>query len=207
MTRYFAFLRAINVGGHTVKMEALRAHFEGLGFAGVSTFIASGNVIFEAAEQESAEIERGIEARLAEQLGYPVSAFVRTGDELAAIVGHEPFPGVDLEAKDNTLYVVFLHTEPGEEVRESVLSLRSSLDDFHILGREIYWLSRGKISESPVFIRGLLDKATRVPGTSRNLNTIHRLVAKYSRESGLPCPPDRPRPPITAHPGASDKQT
>lgn len=47
MTRYFAFLRAINVGGHVVKMDRLRQVFESLAFSNVETFIASGNVIFE----------------------------------------------------------------------------------------------------------------------------------------------------------------
>jgi uncharacterized protein (DUF1697 family) len=46
--RLIAFLRAINVGGHVVKMEALRRIFESLDFADVETFIASGNVIFSA---------------------------------------------------------------------------------------------------------------------------------------------------------------
>ena len=47
MPRYITFLRAINVGGHTVKMDRLREIFESLGFANVETFIASGNVVFE----------------------------------------------------------------------------------------------------------------------------------------------------------------
>ena len=42
-----AFLRAVNVGGRVVKMDRLRALFEGEGFTGVETFIASGNVIFD----------------------------------------------------------------------------------------------------------------------------------------------------------------
>ncbi len=46
MPTYVAFLRAINVGGHNVKMEVLRALFEAQGYADVATFIASGNVIF-----------------------------------------------------------------------------------------------------------------------------------------------------------------
>jgi uncharacterized protein (DUF1697 family) len=41
-TRYAAFLRAINVGGHVVKMDRLRALFEAVPLARVSTFIASG---------------------------------------------------------------------------------------------------------------------------------------------------------------------
>ncbi|MBK6427791.1 MAG: DUF1697 domain-containing protein [Blastocatellia bacterium] len=48
MSRYIAFLRAVNVGGRIVKMKAaLRSIFEELGYQQVSTFIASGNVIFE----------------------------------------------------------------------------------------------------------------------------------------------------------------
>ena len=61
MARYAAFLRAINVGGHVVKMEVLRAAFEDLGFAGVETFIASGNVIFETRAKDLVAVERKIE--------------------------------------------------------------------------------------------------------------------------------------------------
>ena len=65
MPRYVAFLRAINVGGsHVVKMDTLRARFEGLGFSRVETFIASGNVIFETRSKDAAGLERRIEAML-----------------------------------------------------------------------------------------------------------------------------------------------
>ena len=46
MSQYIAFLRGINVGGHRVKMDRLRAIFIELGLQDVSTFIASGNVLF-----------------------------------------------------------------------------------------------------------------------------------------------------------------
>ena len=49
MPRFVAFLRALNVGGaHVVKMDALKRHFEAMGFTDVETFIASGNVVFTA---------------------------------------------------------------------------------------------------------------------------------------------------------------
>jgi uncharacterized protein (DUF1697 family) len=60
MSRYFAFLRTINVGGHTVKMDVLRQIFESFGFTGVETFIASGNVIFEAGQQDPAVLEKAL---------------------------------------------------------------------------------------------------------------------------------------------------
>jgi uncharacterized protein (DUF1697 family) len=45
MLRFVAFLRAVNVGGHVVKMDVLKRHFEKMGFSDVETFIASGNVV------------------------------------------------------------------------------------------------------------------------------------------------------------------
>jgi uncharacterized protein (DUF1697 family) len=89
--RFIAFLRAINVGGHVVTMEKLRALFEALGFKNVETFIASGNVIFESRSTDTVALERRIEARLLKALGYEVVTFVRTDAEVAAIARYRPF--------------------------------------------------------------------------------------------------------------------
>ncbi len=78
MTRTIAFLRAINVGGHTVKMDVLRRHFELLGYTDVETFIASGNVIFTAPSHNAQMLEMTIENKLREALGYEVATFLRT---------------------------------------------------------------------------------------------------------------------------------
>ena len=64
MTRYVAFLRAINVGGRRVKMHHLRELFESLGFSNVETFIASGNVIFDSPAEDTRKLEQRIEDHL-----------------------------------------------------------------------------------------------------------------------------------------------
>ena len=74
--RYVAFLRAVNVGGRRVSMDRLRAVFEELGFEAVSTYIASGNVVFEASGR-AADLERAIEEKLADALGFEVTTFLR----------------------------------------------------------------------------------------------------------------------------------
>src|SRR5512142_285308 len=98
MERFVAFLRAINVGGHTVRMEELRRLFEGLGLKGVETFIASGNVFFEAPPEDAGYLERLIERRLQEALGYSVATFIRSAPQLAALTAYRPFPQPALEA-------------------------------------------------------------------------------------------------------------
>ncbi len=109
MPRFVAFLRALNVGGHgVVKMEALKRHFEKLGFTDVETFIASGNVVFSSKGVKG--LDERIAAALERELGYPVATFVRTVAELADAAAHEPFAERDVAACP-TYLVGFLSKE------------------------------------------------------------------------------------------------
>lgn len=85
MPKYIAFLRAINVGGHTVKMDHLKSLFEKIGFINVETFIASGNVVFETKSKSVDSMKKKIESDLHKQLGYQVAAFIRSTEELKRI--------------------------------------------------------------------------------------------------------------------------
>ncbi len=179
MPRLIAFLRAINVGGHNVKMEDLRKLFEELGFSNVETFIASGNVIFDAPDEDAKTVERRIEDHLKMALGYEVATFIRTAPELAAIAKYRPFPESDLAAESASLYIAFLQDPPGERAQEQLMTFRTGTDDFHVHGREIYWLCRTKLSES-TFSGALLEKTLGMRATLRNSTTVGKLAAKYT---------------------------
>jgi uncharacterized protein (DUF1697 family) len=179
--RWIAFLRAINVGGHTVKMGHLRMLFEALGFSNVETFIASGNVIFASPDTEAQTLEQQIERHLRQSLGYEVATFIRSALELAAIARHQPFPVDELEAEGNFLYIAFLPAAPRDEARQKLMTYRNAVDDFQVHEREIYWLCRKKISES-AFSGALLEKAIGIPATIRNVTTVRKLAAKYPAE-------------------------
>lgn len=175
--RYVAFLRAINVGGHVVKMDALRRMFESAGFTGVETFIASGNVVFEAASKSAPALERKIEAHLEKALGYPVATFLRSMAELDAIARHAPFNGSN-PGTPGRVYIAFLKDKPGAETSAKLKSLRNDTDDFHIREREVYWLCRATFSES-TFSGSLMEKTLKQQTTIRNTTTVTKLAAKY----------------------------
>jgi uncharacterized protein (DUF1697 family) len=177
MTKFIAFLRAINVGGHTVKMDHLRRFFESLGFSKVETFIASGNVVFETASKNAQTLERKIEGRLKEALGYDVAAFLRTDAELGEIADYKPFPQSKLDGA-SAFNVIFLAEPLDEKSRQKVMTLRTDIDDFHIHGREVYWLCRKKQSES-TFSNAVLEKTLGRPSTIRGLATVQKMAAKY----------------------------
>ena len=179
MVRYIAFLRGINVGGHRVKMDRLRELFEELGFSDVTTFIASGNVIFTGQSTDPAALEREIERHLEQQLGYEVATFIRSPSELAAIAAFEPFAPWGEEGPDDSLYVIFLPAPPDAESCERFDDLGTPMDDFQISRREIYWLIKGKLTDSPLFGASLAKATGNVPNTMRNMKTVRTLVAKY----------------------------
>ena len=175
--RYIAFLRAINVGGHTVPMERLRRLFEELRFSGVESFIASGNLIFEARSAGGPALEARIEAHLARTLGYPVATFLRTPEELAAVVSREPFPPESIGEGRHALAVGFLRQPPPRGSQRALLEARNDVDDLAVHGREVYWLRRLHRGDSR--LAGAFIERTLGPLTMRNITTVRKLAAKY----------------------------
>lgn len=177
MPRYVAFLRAINVGGHTVKMDRLQKLFGKLGFDDVETFIASGNVVFRSRSRNARALASRIEKTLAAALGYEVATFIRTDEEVAAIARRLPFDAAAHETA--TAFVVGFLLDPLEaSAVQALMSLATEIDRFAVHGSEIYWLCRNKQSES-TFSNALLEKTLRRKSTFRNMNTLARLAAKY----------------------------
>ncbi len=177
MTKYIAFLRAINVGGHTVKMDDLRKLFESMGFSNVETFIASGNVLFEAKSKNALTLEQQIEKKLKEALGYEVATFLRTDTELKEIADYKSFPQAKVDAAI-AFNIAFLKEPPDEKSKQKVMALHTDMDDFHVHGRELYWLCKKKQSES-TFSNAVLEKMLGKPSTIRGVATVQKIAAKY----------------------------
>jgi uncharacterized protein (DUF1697 family) len=159
-------------------MDHLRSLFEAMGFANVETFIASGNVIFDSKSKNTKALESTIEQSLEVNLGYPVRTFIRSVSELAVVSQHKPFD--DCDADGNVLYIGFLENSPGDESKQRLASFTTVIDEFHIYGREVYWLSRKKLGES-VFPGGAkFEKTLGMTATLRNSTTVRKIAQKYS---------------------------
>jgi len=178
MTKHIAFLRAINVGGRTVKMDYLRGIFESLGFTNVETFIASGNVIFETKSKDIGKLEKVIESKLKEVFGFDVATFIRSGSELAGVANYKPFPKPQLDSA-TALNVAFLSEPLDDKSKKLVAAMKTDIDDFHVHGREIYWLCIKKQSESK-FSNAVLEKTLGMKSTMRGINTVRKMAEKYS---------------------------
>jgi uncharacterized protein (DUF1697 family) len=175
--RTIAFLRAINVGGHNVRMSDLQRLFEGLGLVQVETFLASGNVIFETPVEDSLVLEDKLEKKLHSALGYEVVVFLRTDLEVQAVAAYQPFSQAELDSAA-AFNVAFLKAALDKATTQKLMTLITSIDGFHNHQREIYWICKQKQSES-TFSNAVLEKTLGGPSTLRGINTLRKLALKY----------------------------
>ena len=179
MQHYIAFLRGINLGNRRLKMDELRARFEELKFANVATFIASGTVIFSSKSDDETKLVRQIEQHLARTLGYPVDTFVRTRAEVAAMAAYRPFAPADLAHPAHTVFGGLLRAPLSPAQAKGLVACGTDVDEFHVAGREYYWLCRIKSHESKAWAAPAM-RALKLPTSSmRNLTTIRKLAALY----------------------------
>lgn len=169
MGAFVALLRAVNVGGTgKLPMTELKAMCEELGFAGVRTYIASGNVVFTSRKSEAA-IKAALEKRLHAYAGAPVGVLVRSAAEMAKVLADNPFP----KAAPNRTLAIFLDRAPPAD---TVAGLRGKKDEEVRLGsREIYVHYGDGMGTSKLVISAAKT------GTARNMNTIATL-AKMAAE-------------------------
>jgi uncharacterized protein (DUF1697 family) len=175
MSKYVAFLRGINVGGNKlIKMEVLRALFESLGFTNVTTYIQSGNVIFDARGKKLTALQSKIEQELEDSLGHEISVALMSFSDLTAIVKQDPFASVEVN-EDVMLFVTFLSAQP---VSIPKLPLAVPKENFEVIGlqdRAVFIVARRKSDGRAAFPNAFIEKQFGVSGTTRNWSVVKKI--------------------------------
>jgi uncharacterized protein (DUF1697 family) len=166
-----AFLRGINVGNRRPKKDELVAAVSGPEFADVTTYQASGNVILDT-DLDAVGVEALLEQRLEGALGYPVTCFVRSLDELRMLLTRVP------DAPDGAKHEIIFHAaDPGAEAHAALAATAGPNDTLRPMGRETLWTHVGGMSESP--LAALTPRPGAPVTTVRTAATIQRLVDRF----------------------------
>lgn len=174
MDRWVALLRGVNVGGTKVAMADLRRLVADLGHDDVKTYLQSGNVVFGSTVRDAEALARGIERAIADELGLTVPVLVRSGRELAAVAGGNPY--ANGEDDPTRLLVAFLATVP-EKSAVAALTVPSGENvAFTVTGREVYLhYPDGGYGRSK-FTNNHLEKKLGVVATTRNWRSVRALA-------------------------------
>ncbi len=172
MAQFVAFLRAVNLGERRVPMAEARAAVAGLGYADVSSYANSGNLIFNATGK-TVDHERAIRAELEGVFGFELTTFVRTARQVTALAAQQPFGTV---AANHTHFALLTLTRLSGKERKAVQALSNDHDEVVIHGRDIHWLIRSRSPETTLGPKKWLGALPDNPTTARNMKLVRRLA-------------------------------
>ena len=168
-----ALLRGINVGGkNKVEMARLRSTFESIGLRRVSTYINTGNVIFDPGE-ESSDLPRRIEAAISQEFGLDLRVLVRDFESIRAV--EESLPGDWTNDSEMKCDVLFLWDDVDAHDVLDKLPTNDAIDDVRYVPGAILWrVDRAHLTRSGM--TKIVGTALYTSMTIRNCNTVRKLV-------------------------------
>ena len=176
MGRYVALLRGINVGGNNIiSMASLRTCFEESGFANVSTYIQSGNVLFETSEGRAAEHVRAVEEALSETYKADISVVLRSREQMERIVADAP-KGFGGDPATYRYDVVFLKEPLTARQAMKDVSIKEGVDAA-TAGKGVLYFSRLASRATQSRLNKVASARSYKQMTIRNWNTTVKLAA------------------------------
>jgi len=173
MNTVIVLLRGINVGGHKkVPMLELRSLLTLEGYQNLRTYIQSGNVILESAEDRLKAIEDTVQKAIHSKFGFDVPVIAKTRKELQLIFEACPFSEVE---KENS-YFILLSSVPKKSLVEEVMTITFENEYFHIIKDCLYFYSSIGYGRTK-FNMNSFEKKLKVTATSRNYKTMLKLMA------------------------------
>jgi uncharacterized protein (DUF1697 family) len=166
-------LRGINVGGkNKLPMATLSAMFAAEGATSVTTFIQSGNVVFDAPAKLAATIAARIERQIEKKLALRVPLVLRSAAEMADAAACNPFVAAGVD--DNELHLMFLGDKPAAKLIAALDAQRSPGDTFALVGRHLYLRLPNGAARTKL-TNAYFDKALATVSTMRNWRTVLKL--------------------------------
>lgn len=170
--KYLALLRGINVGGkNMIKMSALKETFQHAGFTNVTTYINSGNILFESDKSNTEHLTEEIDALL-QKTFFSINTVVLSYKNLADIITHVPNTWTQ---KSLRKYVGFIKgpAKPDEIIKE--VQLKDNID-FIEKGPHVVYMSTKMTGLTKSGFPKLITKPVYKYVTIRNYNTVQKLL-------------------------------
>ena len=173
--KYCAFLRGVNVNGTAMKMAEVCDVFKKAGMKDVSSVLATGNILFES-DRTPEILKQKLEKSLSEHFLYEAFLFLKTDEEVKEILENSPFE------KDENLHIYSFICNSGDEnllMQEFLKTKHQEEEEAQLIKGNFYWkIPKGNTLDSE-FGKILGKKSFKNILTSRNINTIEKIVNKF----------------------------
>lgn len=170
--KYIALFRGINVGGNNrVEMKKLKILFESIGCTNVSTYINTGNVLFES-KQKREDILQKIKPAFKKEFTFDTSILIKTSAEMKKIADAIPVVWQnDLKQKTD---IAYLFPEIDSKKTIDILPIKKEFLDIRYVKGAIFWnVKRELYTKSQ--LHTLIGNNIYKYMTVRNINTARYL--------------------------------
>ncbi len=170
---FVALLRGVNVGGNNmISMSSLKESFTALGFAQVTTYINSGNIIFKTKESDARKLEKKIEQMLSKEYELGSKVVIRSLAEMEQLVKSLPR---NWNSDSSWRYnVIFLrHTIDSEKILTDV-PIKGSIEEVLYLPGTLLWSAQIDELNRTNMLK-LASRKLYQDMTIRNTNTTKKL--------------------------------
>jgi uncharacterized protein (DUF1697 family) len=173
---YIALFRGINVGGTNIlHMRELVAILEAMGYKNIQTYIQSGNVVFRSNKKTMEKSASAISRRIFEEKGFEPGVLLLGSKQLQEAVENNPFD----TSNGKALHFFFLETEPCQPNIDQLVSIKADSEKFGLNNKVFYLYAPNGIGRSK--LAAAVEKVMGVSATSRNWNTIRKLVSMIKK--------------------------
>lgn len=175
MKTYISILRGVNVSGHNlIKMDALRKSYESMGFHKVSTYVQSGNVLFEGDDIETGELEQKIFRQIEKDFGFEIPVIVLTIDRLKRVINNNPFLK-DPDKEPAYFHVTLLSSKPEFCGRQLIEDKKQDGEEIAFSDDAVYLYCPNGYGKTKL-TNNLLEAKLKVGATTRNWRTVNELL-------------------------------
>jgi len=173
--KYIALLRGINVGGHRkVEMKRLKKVLEAMGYSNVSTYLNSGNVLFETQVHQNL-IQEDVPKILLQEFGFEIPTLIKSEEEIKSIASVIPHEWQnDQEQKTDVAYL-FPEVD-SEKTVDEIPAKRAYVDFIYVKGAIIWHVMKEDYNKSQ--LNKLVGQKLYQKMTVRNVNTARFLAGE-----------------------------
>jgi len=177
MGAYVVFLRAVNVGGRTLKMADARKVLQDNDFDDVESHIQTGNFLVTTPMRSVTKVEQAVGRALGAHAGYDIVAIARRPAELPALVAQVDAAPLALEG-ETSRYISFCATEPPAARAAELEKLDTEGERARVIGKDVLMEFAVPFHEAKL-TGPRIEKVLGVPGTARNMTVVRALAQKW----------------------------
>jgi uncharacterized protein (DUF1697 family) len=174
MKKYLALLRGVNVSGkNLIKMKDFQAILQENGLDNVTTYIQSGNIIFESQLSDNKEVENKISQLISKKYGFDVPVIILTLTKLENLIEYNPF-SAEANEEPTKVLISFFTDLPSTELINKFKAVNYETERFKFEGKYAYLYCMNGYGKAKIN-NNFFENKLKVKATTRNWKTVLKL--------------------------------